>query len=137
MGGWDEEPEEDERYAQRVKVREREKTEPPRVPRLLYSDVTPEALAWSLARGCPSGGVVSAEAETVFGSHGMGTDSVMRNLSMLNQLWDGSSLAVDRRTSESLRNKNETISQCISTAGKTARRPTSQVSAFLFVAGLA
>lgn len=57
---------------------EAEKPEPLRVPRLLYSDVTPEALAWSLARGWPAGGVVSAEAGTVFGSHGMGADSVMR-----------------------------------------------------------
>ena len=84
-----------------LRTLEAEKPEPPRVPRLLYGDVTPEALAWSLARGWPSGGVVSAEAGTVFGSHGMGADSVMRNLSMLNLLWDGCDLAIDRRTSES------------------------------------
>jgi putative DNA primase/helicase len=45
--------------------------------------------------------VVSAEAGSVFGSHGMGKDSVMRNLGMLNQLWDGGNLTIDRRTSES------------------------------------
>jgi putative DNA primase/helicase len=80
---------------------EQEKPEPPKVPRLYYADATPEALTFSLAKGWPSGGVVSAEAGIVFGSHGMGKDSVMRNLATLNQLWDGNSLTIDRRTSES------------------------------------
>ncbi|RDK04484.1 YfjI family protein [Paraburkholderia lacunae] len=80
---------------------ENDKPEPPRVPRLIYADVTPEALAFSLAKQWPSGGVVSAEAGIVFGSHGMGPDSVMRNLAMLNQLWDGNTLTIDRRTSDS------------------------------------
>lgn len=80
---------------------EHEKPCPPRVPRLLYTDATPEALAYGLARGWPAGGVVSAEAGAVFGAHGMGKDSVMRNLALLNVLWDGGSLTVDRRTAES------------------------------------
>ncbi len=80
---------------------EHDKLEPPRIPRLIYADATPEALAYGLAKQWPSGGVVSAEAGIVFGSHGMGKDSVMRNLAMLNQLWDGNSLTIDRRTSES------------------------------------
>jgi len=80
---------------------EQEKPEPPRVPRLIYADATPEALAYGLAKQWPSGGVVSAEGGIVFGSHGMGKDSVMRNLAMLNQLWDGTNLTIDRRTSES------------------------------------
>ena len=80
---------------------EHDKPEPPRIPRLLYADVTPEALAYGLAKQWPSGGVVSAEAGIVFGSHGMGKDSVMRNLGLLNQLWDGTSLTIDRRSTES------------------------------------
>ncbi len=80
---------------------EEEKPVLPRVPRLMYADATPEALAYCLARQWPSGGVVSAEAGIVFGSHGMGKDSVMRNLATLNQLWDGTSLTIDRRTSDS------------------------------------
>ncbi|MFZ5620687.1 MAG: YfjI family protein [Pseudomonadota bacterium] len=80
---------------------EHDKPEPPRVPRLLYADATPEALAYGLARNWPSGGVVSAEAGIVFGAHGMGKDSVMRNLALLNVLWDGGNLTVDRRTVES------------------------------------
>ncbi len=73
----------------------------PRVPRLVHADATPEALAWALAHGWPSGGVMSSEAGVVFGGHGMGRDSVMRNLSLLNALWDGASHRVERRTSES------------------------------------
>ncbi|MDP4743749.1 MAG: DUF3987 domain-containing protein [Porticoccaceae bacterium] len=80
---------------------EHEKPEPPRVPRLIYGDATPEALKWNLAMGWPSGGVVSSEAGLVFGAHGMGKDSVMRNLATLNQLWDGADIATERRTTES------------------------------------
>jgi len=80
---------------------EHDKPESLRIPRLLYADATPEALAYGLAKHWPSGGVVSAEGGIVFGSHGMGKESVMRNLALLNQLWDGTSLTIDRRTSES------------------------------------
>jgi len=76
--------------------------EPPRIPRLLYVDATPEALAYGLTRW-PTAGVVSAEGGAVFGAHAMGKDSVMRNLALLNQLWDGANLTFDRRTSESFR----------------------------------
>lgn len=84
-----------------LRVLEHNKPQPPRVPRLLYADATPEALAYGLAKHWPSGGVVSAEAGIVFGSHGMGKDSVMRNLGLLNQLWDGTSLTIDRRSTDS------------------------------------
>jgi putative DNA primase/helicase len=80
---------------------EHNKPKPLRTPRLLYADATPEALAYGLAKQWPSGGVVSAEAGIVFGSHGMGNDSVMRNLGLLNQLWDGRTLTIDRRSTES------------------------------------
>ena len=80
---------------------EHDKPEPPRIPRVLCADATPEALAFGLAKQWPSGGVVSAEAGIVFGSHGMGKESVMRNLATLNQLWDGNSLTIDRRSTES------------------------------------
>jgi putative DNA primase/helicase len=80
---------------------EHAKPEAPRIPRLMYADATPEALAFGLAKQWPSGGVVSAEAGIVFGSHGMGKDSAMRNMATYNQLWDGNSLTIDRRTTES------------------------------------
>ena len=78
-----------------------EKPEKPRVPRLLYVDATPEALAHGLATKWPSGGVLSAEGGIVLGAHGMGKDSIMRNLALLNVLWDGGDLTIDRRTAES------------------------------------
>jgi len=80
---------------------EHDKPELLRIPRLIYGDATPEALKWNLARQWPSGGVISGEGGIVFGSHGMGKDSVMRNLATLNQLWDGVDIATERRTSES------------------------------------
>lgn len=80
---------------------EYEKPVSPLVPRLVYCDVTPEALKWNLAKVWPSGGILSSEAGTVLGSHGMGTESVMRNLATLNQLWDGSPIPTERRGSES------------------------------------
>lgn len=80
---------------------EKRKPEAPRIPRLLLGDETPEHLAWSLAKLWPSAGVLSSEAGIVLNSHGMGKDSVMRNLALLNVLWDGGTHSVGRRTSES------------------------------------
>jgi len=80
---------------------QQEKPEPPRVPKIIYGDATPEALKFSLAKQWPSGAVVSSEAGIVFGSHGMGKDSAMRNLATLNQLWDGTDMPTERRSSES------------------------------------
>ncbi len=62
------------------------KPQPPRIPKLLRGDDTPEKLAWSLAREWPSAGVLSSAAGVIFGAHGMGKDSVMRNLGLLNVL---------------------------------------------------
>jgi len=85
----------------RLRVLEQDKPVPQRVPRLIYGDFTPEALRWSLAKVWPSGGVISSEAGMIFGSHGMGNDSIMRNLATLNQLWDGADISTERRTTES------------------------------------
>jgi putative DNA primase/helicase len=80
---------------------QQDKPEPPRVPRLILGDETPENLAWGLAKKWPSAGVISSEAGVVFGSHGMAKDSAMRNLALLNVLWDGGVHSIGRRTSES------------------------------------
>lgn len=83
-------------------LRDLEQNKPvaPKVPELMYGDATPEALTYGLAKKWPCAGVVSSEAGTVFGSHGMGTDSVMRNLAALNVLWDGGTHKVSRRSTE-------------------------------------
>lgn len=78
-----------------------EKPELPRVPRMIYTDVTPEALGYQLAKVWPSAGIVSSEAGIVLGSHGMGRDSGMRNMATLNLLWDGATISSERRTTES------------------------------------
>lgn len=78
-----------------------DRPEAPRIPRLLLGDETPENLAWGLAKHWPSSGVMSSEAGLILGSHGMGKESVMRNLSLYNLLWDGGVHTVGRRTSES------------------------------------
>ena len=78
-----------------------EKPEPPRVPRMIYTDITPEALGYQLAKVWPSAGIMSAEAGIVLGSHGMGRDSGMRNMATLNLLWDGATISSERRTTES------------------------------------
>jgi len=77
------------------------KPEAPRIPTLILGDETPENLAWRLAKQWPSAGVLSSEAGVVFGSHGMGKDSAMRNLALLNVLWDGGTHSIGRRSSES------------------------------------
>lgn len=97
------------------------KPEPPRVPRMLLGDETPENLAWSLARHWPSAGVVSSEAGTVFGAHGMGKDSVMRNLALLNVLWDGGTHSVGRRTSESFTVKGARLTVALQVQEATLR----------------
>lgn len=76
---------------------------PVKVPRLLYTDATPEALSYALATGWPSAAVLSAEAGAIFGAHGMGFEAILRNLALLNVLWDGGGIDIDRRSKESYR----------------------------------
>ncbi len=89
------------------------KPQPPKIPKLIYSDVTPESLKYNLAAVWPSAGIVSSEGGIVFGSHGMGKDSVMRNLSTYNQGWDGKGIATDRRTSESFGSQEVRLTMAI------------------------
>ena len=75
---------------------ERKRPEPRRVPKLLREDTTPEGLAKRLQHGWPSAGVISNEAGIVFGAHGMNNEFIMRNLALLNKLWDGGRYRSDR-----------------------------------------
>ncbi len=78
-----------------------DKPVPPRIPRLIYSDITPEELGYQLAKGWPSAAIASSEAGAVLGSHAMAGDSAMRNMARLNDLWSGQAIQSDRRTAES------------------------------------
>ena len=80
---------------------DRDKPNAPRVPRLIYSDATPEGLALELVKGWPSGGIFSNEGGVVLGGSGMGKESAMRNMARLNQLWDGKIGSTTRATTES------------------------------------
>ncbi len=80
---------------------ERCKPVAPRIPQILKTDNTPEALAWFLAKQWPVAAVLSSEAGLVLGAHGMGRETIVRNLALLNLLWDGGDLRVERRSSES------------------------------------
>ncbi len=94
-----------------AKLQSRE-PKPIKVPKLLLNDATPEALAFSLAHDWPSSGLISSEGASVLGSHGMGKDSIMRNLGLMNTLWDGGEFNIDRKTSQSyvLRDARLTVS---------------------------
>lgn len=100
---------------------ERSKPEPPRIPRLILGDETPENLAYTLAKNWPSAGVVSSEAGVVFGAHGMGKDSVMRNMALLNMLWDGGALSIGRRSSESFTVKDARLTVALQIQEATLR----------------
>lgn len=80
---------------------ERDKPQRPRVPSMIYTDITQEELGYRLANEWPSASIMSSEAGAVFGAHGMSKDSVMRFLSTMNLLWDGASIGSSRRTVES------------------------------------
>lgn len=86
-------------FQEQLRELERAEPEKPMIPELLHQDATPEGLAWGLKRW-PSVGILSSEAGVVLGGHGMGKDSVMRNLGMMNQIWDGGQTKLTRRNEE-------------------------------------
>lgn len=72
----------------------------PILPRIIYVDYTPEALGSMLASGHHSAALISNEGGTFLGAHGMNPESLMRNLSLTNTLWEGQSTPCDRRAIE-------------------------------------
>lgn len=65
----------------------------PNTPRLILNDETPEHLLKSLAEYYPSSGLISSEGGQILGSASMNADNIMKNLSQLNLLWDGSDIS--------------------------------------------
>ncbi|MDP2230321.1 YfjI family protein [Methylotenera sp.] len=94
---------------------------PVRVPRLIFGDATPEQLGYALAKNWPSAGVLSSEAGIVFGSHGMSGDSAMRNMALLNVLWDGGTHTIDRRTTDSYKIKDARLTMGLAVQADTVR----------------
>jgi putative DNA primase/helicase len=94
----------------------------PRVPHLLYSDITPEKLAFNLALRWPAAAILESEGGVVFGAHGMGPDSVVRNLALYNKIWECGDMHVDRRTSESFSVRGARITLALQTQESTLMR---------------
>ncbi|NDH08061.1 MAG: DUF3987 domain-containing protein [Gammaproteobacteria bacterium] len=98
-----------------------------KVPKLVYSDITPEALKLNLGTIWPSASIVSSEGGIVFGAHGMKKDSVMRNLATYNQCWDGKSVPTDRVSSGSLGTQEVRLTMGIQAQEATIKEFTSQL----------
>ena len=88
-------------FKRQLKALEQQTPDPPREPRRLFTDCTPEAFAYTLVKHCLSGGIFSSEAGQVLGGHGMNKDNALKNMALNNALWDGPSFRVDRKTSDS------------------------------------
>ncbi|MBA3030863.1 MAG: DUF3987 domain-containing protein [Desulfobacteraceae bacterium] len=82
---------------------EQDEPRAPLYPKLLLLDETPESLGSKLATRYPVAGILSSEAGLILGSHGMNKETVMRNLTLLNTLWDGVVFEAGRKVAESIR----------------------------------
>ena len=80
-----------------------EQNEPAKVyaPDMAMEDTTPESIAYDLMHKWASIGILTSEAGTFFGGHGMKPDSIARNMAQHNRMWDGGGMKITRRTSES------------------------------------
>jgi putative DNA primase/helicase len=85
----------------------------PIVPSLFYEDVTPEKMAEDLGLGWPSASLWSDEAGLVVGGHGMGRDSIMRYLALINRFWDGQPFSRKRSTTKSFTVKGRRLTTCL------------------------
>lgn len=95
-------PEEAERLRQRLMEHAESKPRELGESRLRYEDTNPQALASALANGHPSAALWSDEGGMVTGSHGMGKDSFIGFLAILNRLWDGGAVHHDRKQAQSV-----------------------------------
>jgi putative DNA primase/helicase len=100
---------------------ELKKPVPPKVPRMIFKDVTSQKLGERLATGWPSGAIISAEAGIVLGGHSMKGDSQMGTLALLNCLWSGESFISDRRTTESYALRGARLTMGLATHPDTVR----------------
>ena len=83
----------------------------PILPCLTYEDITPEALTKSLHEKWASSSLWSDEAGIVLSSPGMKNDST-KFLALLNRLWEGKSIIINRKSSKDVlvRNRRFTLS---------------------------
>lgn len=70
------------------------KPTPPNQPRFIYEDITPSALSYNLHKNVPFSCLTSSEADGVFNG------KVMQDMTKFNNIWSGSPIIVDRKTSD-------------------------------------
>lgn len=85
---------------------------PPRKYKLIFSNTTPAKIALDLYENWRSAGLISDEAGSLF------RGGAMKDLGMLNQLWDGSTLSVDRVSSPSFNVKDARLTISLMVQGK-------------------
>lgn len=100
---------------------QKSKPEAPKVPRLMYSDITPEELGYTMATNYPVAAISAAEGGVVLGGHGMTGDSAMRFFGLINALWSGEGIGSDRRTATSWRLDNGRLSVNLQVQAATLR----------------
>ncbi len=94
----------------------------PKIPKLIRKDETPESLVWALFDEWPSCGLISSEGGVILGGYANGKDSIMRNLSQQNELWDGGSIDIGRKTSQSFKLNNGRLTVGIQVQELTLRK---------------
>ena len=80
-----------------------EQNEPAKVyaPEMVMEDTTPESIAHDLMHKWASAGILTSEAGSVFGGHGMKSDNIAKNLATLNKAWESGSMKISRRSTDS------------------------------------
>lgn len=80
-----------------------EQNEPAKVyaPDMVMEDTTPESIAYDLMHKWASAGILTSEAGSVFGGHGMKSDNIAKNLATLNKAWESGSMKISRRSTDS------------------------------------
>ncbi len=93
-----------------------EQNEPAKVytPDMVMEDTTPESIAYDLAHKWASIGILTSEAGTVFGGHGMKSDNIAKNLATLNKAWENGTMKISRRSTDSFTVKGARVSMGLS-----------------------
>lgn len=96
-------------------LREHQRSKPraPMLPRSTYSDFTVEQLASQMSQRWPSGAIVSSEGGSLLGGPGASVERATYTLTRINELWDGGTVRIDRRTTDSLVLRGCRLSACV------------------------
>ena len=74
----------------------KDKPESPLVPRLIFMDTTYQSVADKLVKSLTSG-ILTSEGGAFFGGASFQADQIIGALSFYNEMWSGSSVAIDRK----------------------------------------